>query len=190
MSLLRRRIWSAARMIRILGRAHQMVKGSTWYEVAKISRFDLGDHRSFSDRIIIGAYAVNRVVTSFSESCVLINTSAQLRVGTGTNCSMSIQGLENPGNIKKLGGDWIEGPILAHAGTHLHLALVASQPVKVRIYNYKFEYFLIITFYPITFYHNLGRQLHQNVASAGVSTSATRSMTPICPPSLAPSRSL
>jgi hypothetical protein len=108
MSLLRRRIWSSARIIWILGCAHQIIKDSTsgCHQVAKISWFDLSDHWSFADRII-GAYTIiNRVVPGFSESWVLINMSVQLRVGARTDCSMSIQTLKNPGNIKKLGGDW------------------------------------------------------------------------------------
>ena len=76
------------------------MKDSTWYQVAKISWFDLSDNWSFADRIIIGAYAINRVVPGFSESCVLIDMSVQLRVGERTDCSMSIQVLENSGNIK------------------------------------------------------------------------------------------
>ena len=80
------------------------MKDSTWYQVAKISWFDLSDNWSFADRIIIGAYAINRVVTRFSESCVLINMSVQLRVGVRTDCSMSIQVLESQGNIRETTG--------------------------------------------------------------------------------------
>src|SRR6266403_1641310 len=73
----------------------------TWYQVAEISWFDLSDHWFFTDRIIIVAYAINRVVACFSESCVLINTSVRLRARARTDCSISIGENPGPGNITR-----------------------------------------------------------------------------------------
>jgi hypothetical protein len=137
----------------------------------------------------------------FGILCTNQHVSAITR-GARTDCSMSIQALKNPGNIKtRRGLDWIERPYLVD-GTHLHLGACGITAKSLGLDSESAHlqlqilvYFSSSHFYPIIFYHNynLGRQhvsFRQSVASAGTSTSATWKVVPIFPPSLAPSPSL
>jgi len=51
-------------------------KNHTWYQIAKISWFDLSDDRFFAKRIIIGTYTINDIVARLSESGVQMIVNA------------------------------------------------------------------------------------------------------------------